>query len=414
MKKTWYVLLQFELFLIGFVLIFIDYISVVLIGYEMAAEFKKLGIFPVLSAGGYCFMALGLFSFLPAVERYLRSNRISSYLIPAHFMSILALMTMEVILHIAVFTEPIFRINTNWFGELPAQNTSFYWASEGFSITKYDGLPGEIHTPYTGGKKVVVLGDSFMEGLLTHDRQKIASVLETTLRQEGDLFDVHNLGRSGHSIADYAVNIPKYIHMYDPEVIAILLGESDFIEAMDSSRDNHFTRDDAGRLKTVSKYVSVEEPLIVSEPFFTLRPMLIVSGYNRFSQMKQLALKASRIEEAPYQGMDVELGKEQLNALVDASDGIPLILISYPYISFVDGNEIVFRAEAYEKFNAAMTPQTGFHYIDSVPHFRQYIKSGLLPVGFINGSTFAWGHLNAFGNEVIASLLADEIKRVVE
>ncbi len=414
MKKAWYILLQFELLLAGLFLIFIDHTSIGLVGLEMSENLRNMGLIPILSTGGYCFAVSGLATFVFPVRRFLSSNRITSYLIPAQLTAVFALLAMEIVLRIVLFTEPIARVNTNWFGELPADGTHFYWASEGFSITKYDGLPGEIHTPYTGGRNIVVLGDSLVEGLPTSDDQKIASELETMLRKDGECFDVHNLGRSGHSIADYTVNIPKYIHMYDPVVIAILLYETDFIESMDSSRDNYFTRDQTSRLETVSKFESIETPFRVSEPFLTLRPMLIISGYNRLSQMKQLAHKSSRVEEIPYQGMDEELGKMQLDALVEACDGIPLVLINFPYIPFAEGNEIRFHEEDYEKLNSIMASQSGFTYIDSMPVFRQHIESGQLPIGFINGPTFAWGHLNGFGSQVVARLLREEIKKVVE
>src|SRR5512143_2260774 len=116
------------------------------------------------------------------------------------------LLILELVVRLFVIRLPYQR-DVPYRGYVPVDNSTAIWGIEGYGTTHYLSN-GEIATPDQTGTPVVILGDSFTEALQVNDKEKYVSVAETILHQRGIQADLHNLGASGRSLADYVYIAP--------------------------------------------------------------------------------------------------------------------------------------------------------------------------------------------------------------
>ena len=303
-------------------------------------------------------------------------------------------------------------------GKVPVNGTYVLWGTEGYGRTQYM-WDGEIATPYTGGSPVVVLGDSHTEAHQVDDASKFVSVAEASLRDRGKIIDLHNLGFSSGTMADYVQLGPSVIARYRPIAVVIQLTAADFgPEAFDTTRVNHFVRKSNGSL--ILSHLDAP----VSSPSLGAR-VKHASALVNYLHMRYLTI-AERTAQKPDKNRDgntifavraQHTIAAQLDLLQHAYAVTPVILLILPTVPRIQSGGIATVDPAHEEILQAI--QSSLHgvaanwrIVDPSPGFRQLAEGGELPRGFLNTRPGS-GHLNASGHRIVGEFLATAISSVL-
>lgn len=76
--------------------------------------------------------------------------------------------------------------------------------------------------------RVMFIGDSFVEGLLTDDQHTIPAVFAKEAERGSSRLEVMNLGVSGAGVEDYAAMLRDAVPVFKPDVVVIVFYENDF------------------------------------------------------------------------------------------------------------------------------------------------------------------------------------------
>jgi hypothetical protein len=414
MNKVWLKIFRMEILFAGIFLCGKALVSVN-IGIDYSVNFKMIRITPLLLTAGICLLLVGIvFLSIPKVNNYLKTNKIFTYIIPMHIWIFLVLIGMELVLRVTVYNQPFGIVKTNWFGWVSPKSSFYVWGKEGFAITYYDGPPGEISTPFQGGDNIILLGDSFTEGLQVSNDNKFASVAEIVLREDGFNIDLHNLGRSGKALADYVYEIPGFQLFYHPIAIVIQLSESDFLESFNMSKANYFIRENSKIIDVFNKN-KFNDNFIVSDVISNNFRLMLWEQYgkSRYDQMMKKPSPETDVSSAP-EAFNISLAKQQMDLLIKASNGTPLIFVLIPHAPYISGDQIKMDDSKHENLKGFLSSYPQFILVDPLPEFQNLTSSGILPMGFINSPTPGWGHLNQMGNEVLGKLLAKRIEESLQ
>ncbi|KAF5073320.1 hypothetical protein DSECCO2_192980 [anaerobic digester metagenome] len=117
-----------------------------------------------------------------------------------------------------------------------SRRPDLFWVmfNEGFSMGFFNGH-GYLGPEYPAQKddsitRIVLLGDSFVEGFQVFDRNHFRAILENKLNTARDSFEVLNFGRSGFNIRDCYVYFNRFVNSYEPDYTLLFLSNEDLIE----------------------------------------------------------------------------------------------------------------------------------------------------------------------------------------
>ncbi len=370
---------------------------------------------------GLGLLIVGVLISLPAIfnhpDRVDQLERFSRYLIQAPVWCLLSLLIIELALRGTVFNLPFYWNATNWAGDIPAPGSTILWGKEGYGITQYEKW-GEIRTPYQDDKfenDVIVLGDSLTEAWHVVDEVKFSSHAETILRQDGYAADLHNLGRSGLAMADYVSWLPDYIALYQPRVIVVQLTRGDFTESFDVDQFNYFIAQDNKITDLFQRYdFSTGFKQRARREYHWDGFEIQQLGDERWRFMQRTGQTPANPDlNAGMQALLPELVGQQMEMLISACDGIPLVVVLLPSVPSISGNEIKTTDPAHEQLKMLIQNESAVTVVDPLPEFQQLASSGHLPRGFFN-TTPGKGHLNQYGHEIVGQLLADAIEQILK
>jgi hypothetical protein len=341
------------------------------------------------------------------------------------------LLILEVFVRSFIIRYPHFHLVPD-LGVVPVDNTVSIWGVEGFGITHYLSN-GEIVTPRNSGKtSVVVLGDSYTEGLQVNDDQKYVSVAENILSGRGVDVNLHNFGASGRCFADYVYIAPFVQRTYAPEIVVLQVTETDFTESLDISRQNYFTATDS----------AVE--LVHNKDYYMfnldLRNMLYSSGLGSLANFKltplikeqrqRLAMSAAGQAKASEPGtgsensgdqpsasqkkLDAALVRMEVDILKKAYPDAKLVFFLIPAAPVVRDDELILSDKDGEALSEILGEIPDLSVLYPYEQFRdEFYSSGKLPRGFFNTLPGA-GHLNSDGNFTAGTALADYLESLVK
>lgn len=327
--------------------------------------------------------------------------------VKAGLWTLLALAGVEMFLRIALYSPGITYVVDPDLGKTPTAGNVVVWGVEGHGVTHYVAT-GEIATPYTGGRNVVVLGDSHTEAFQVDDGRNYVSVAERLLREHGLEMDLHNLGFSGATLADFVSMAPVVRRRYAPELVVVQIGQSDFgSEGFDTTRMNHFVlHGDSLQL--------VRTPPVDSAPaqgrWLRRRLALVNYGYFRYDKIHAKIAAghaaggdAARVARMP----DTTL--LQLQALRDAYAGLRVMVLVLPDVPKISEHQIVSDDAEYAALVETVRGVSTWAVVDPLSGFRSLAAQRRLPRGFAN-TLPGDGHLNADGHAVIGARLAAQIE----
>ncbi len=317
----------------------------------------------------------------------------------------LALLAVEMLLHITGYTPVMWRVQTNWFGIVQASGTSSLLTDEGFAVTHYGAL-GEVASPDNSGENIIVLGDSRTEARQVPDTDKYVSVAETLLRQRGRPVNLRNFGRSALAVADYVTHIPKYRELYHPRLFVVQLTLADLSGSFSRSRSNYFILTEDQQLQLEHKQ-DISGPLKVS-PNRVFNPNLLLVNYavQRFDLLFEENVTDG---EAPAELPDAVI-QQQIDMILQAAGDVPVIFVLIPMEPTISGDGLLLSRERFQHFVQLVRDTPGARVVDTLPAFQQLAREGHFPVGFFNSPDPDRGHLNRHGHRAVGELLAEAVE----
>lgn len=100
-------------------------------------------------------------------------------------------------------------------------------------LNLYGFRDGEWRARKTPGRKrILVIGDSMVEGFLVSEEQTIPRVLEKSLRSAGEDVEVWNMGVGGSGLAEYAQLLRDVVPMFDPDEVIFVLYANDILASV--------------------------------------------------------------------------------------------------------------------------------------------------------------------------------------
>jgi lysophospholipase L1-like esterase len=351
-----------------------------------------------------------------------RKNRIK-YLIQAAFWIVIVLIGFEISLRYFVSgLTPEISFDPVW-GKLPVAGSVIMERTEGDGITHFFAN-GEVATPYQGGANIPVLGDSNTRALQVNDNQSYVSVAETMLRGKGIKVDLHNLGASGGTLADYTYWAPFVQSKYQPSIVVIQISTGDFWGTgsggyVMSNQGNYFIKNSDGTLKVIHKPLLENYDLLrrIRGEFALLgygsdRLTLFLQIYKN-SQVSDVADETQPSSNSSSLAQKLDDYRAQLMALHTAFQGQRVIILGLPYYPLISGDQIALGDNDYSLLLDQARRYGDWQVLDPLSAFQAlWLQDHKLPRGFTN-TVPGVGHLNADGHALVGQLLADKIEEML-
>lgn len=122
----------------------------------------------------------------------------------------------------------------------PLSNEAYTWASDpdGAEFVHHLNLYGfrDQNWPVKGSKRVMFVGDSFVEGFMASDDETIPAGFEQAARAAGEPMETINLGTGAAGIADYLAVIADAVPIFKPDTVILVLYANDFPAEQDVGR----------------------------------------------------------------------------------------------------------------------------------------------------------------------------------
>jgi hypothetical protein len=320
-----------------------------------------------------------------------------------------------------LYVRPMYTLRVTYepgIGQVNAPGTS-RWMREGSGRGHW--LPHGVRltpgVPKGNADDVLVLGDSFTEGLMLDDPELFPAVAQEALGAERAPLRLVNAGRSGMSAASYVHLAPVYRSLFSPRWTVVELRSSDLEqEAFESSRWQWFVTGDDGEVTAAGR--PEPEPALsgprawlrwarwhsVLLDYAFVRRNEVVDAMHREPPLFHAGAIAAPAPPAP-KAYPVE---REMDRLFAAYEGRMTVL----YLSVLDprhpGEE--------EPTERRVREYCERHGVSCVftrgENARAWSERYQVPSGFANTS-FNAGHLNAGGHGIAGRVLAAELGRLL-
>jgi hypothetical protein len=286
-----------------------------------------------------------------------------------------------------------------------------YWTSNG---VRRASLPMK-----SDGPPILLVGDSFTEGLQVSDAEHYGHILERQLQLVGRSIPVLTFGKSGCSVADYVAISTNLMAVYAPRWVIIQVQDGDllggawgknapgfakFVQAGGKNDIKVVVQPLPGtRKKSFFKWLAGEFPSALPYSFIYHR----VKEFQRWFQTEKPwfrvnAQVATRSESMKPFGSEYPVDQE-MKLLAEAFDHRLTLLYLAPFdpknpAKESDG-EVVLRK---------LATSTGIRFVSLRDKFPGLAQRGKSPYGFSN-TQFNQGHWNSYGHEAAAQLLFNDL-----
>jgi hypothetical protein len=291
--------------------------------------------------------------------------------------------------------------------------------------------------PAAGQEPVLlILGDSFTEGVQVEDKDYFAHLIEQQLKG----ISVLAMGRPGYSVADYVVGAATFRKLFNPNWIIIQVGDADFRDDAWMKRLSgyayfepvaqtaHDRPTEAPQATGASPAVPVSLETVSSPVTWpgwlssTVREKcafwfpLVTFAYQRKSELEawmadqyhpwfRAAAEPSKAESPPREKAREYPLDEEMKLLAEAYEE-PLTLL---YLPKFDPQSPSQETET-EKELQGLAEKYRVPFVSLRKKFPELAAAGKSPYGFEN-TRFNWGHWNRYGHRAAAELLVEECQR---
>lgn len=387
-RRAWISVFLIELFGAGLVLT----MAALLLDYHLMKMF--------FLGGAFVFFATGFTLLAPPVYNKLHTKEtLFKMLSTLPLWLALAVFSVELFLHLAVFHSPLQYVYGEYAGKQPVAGSILLWGKEGYGITHY-GEDGEVAgSSSVASSDVIVLGDSFTQAMQVMDNEKYTTVAEKILQKEGLSIRVHNYGASGLCLSDYtyfADNLNTLLPQLKPEILVVQISLNDINDnPFVDTRSNYFSKEPDGA------FTAKHNPNIDNSAESGIRQIVRMSSIAKLMKDRFWPGDAARTS------IDVSFDR-QIEAFRKASSGKRVIILLLPDDPSIKNGSLVFEDEEYDRLVKTFRAIPEWNVIDPLPEFKKLALNGHLPRGFSN-SLPGVGHMNVLGHQVVGQLLAQKI-----
>lgn len=347
----------------------------------------------------------------------------------------------------AFFTENLYP--RNWSPELernvPVTGSYFQKRTEGWATTRFGefGLPGISGPLPREVPKVLIWGDSFVQGFHVPDEDKLANRLTGLIEGDPELKRIQGLAtaQNGWSVADFVFHIPHYeealgnpalhvIHLHTLEDIYPDRNPEHRLSLFLSEPELHFERYDNEfrELEEPVRESSSEKMLMAARAQFFAR-----TGGRLLSSLRGQGLRfhlgrqrrGSHGEEEGIAGwsdlldpdwVDSEPPREAwrfaLDRLYESAEA-PVLVVYVPVTPTLFRGQVSTRnpEEKLIPSFSEVCDRSGVHFVSAERSFLEYWKSsgGEFPHGFSNSRPWE-GHYNREGHRLVAEVIYEWVK----
>jgi hypothetical protein len=262
---------------------------------------------------------------------------------------------------------------------------------------------------------VLVAGDSQTEAMMVNDDEVCTAVADTRLRHaDWAAPPILNAGRASASLADYVVHADRFVRLFNPAWVVLVLQESDLGSDSFEPAKTHFVVDAGGELE--AKFVPPRPRHGVDAMIWALRQrsMLVAYTYVRLGELRKaseteppLFRAGSGARHAAITVPEYPIDKELAVANAAYHGKVSFLLLSTFDLHAPDAPSSLerrFLAECAAARLRCATPRAAYAAIAS---------SGQAPYGHSN-SAFNWGHLNRVGHRAVGDALAAHVQDLHE
>lgn len=324
--------------------------------------------------------------------------------------SLLLLVFLELFTRFFIFKSPVRVLDPVW-GLVPPDHSCYRRGTEGFGLTCYFAN-SEIGTPYRGpaGESIVVLGDSYTEATQVGNSEKYVSVAENILRERGYNVDLHNMGDSGRTMADFLYLAPAINETYAPKIVVLQTNTFGLLDSVNPRRGNHFAvnadggidlvHDDQATRKTVVRNLGLSSGLVT---YFAFRWDTVSTPRDEKANKRRLGGLAS----------DSQIIAE-IKLLMAAYPNSEIVLLLMPDVPIINATDLTWVNPKDEALLKVLSQIGGLKVVFPVQEFRElYVQYRIFPRGFDNTLPNV-GHLNRYGHIAVAEALVDALARLLK
>ena len=275
---------------------------------------------------------------------------------------------------------------------------------EGFSFLKMDknGF-NNLSTKDNKETNILLMGSSHMEAVQVDQNENIGSLLYDYLPEK----NTYNIGMSGHTVYRLADNIANAIEEYNPtdyviiEISSVEMDIDDMKEILDGNGKKISVHDE-GVLSYLQKIPAFTA--LYDQADRWIRKTGDVS--SDFRQKKQ---KTDNTETVLSDGYSETLNKF-LSVFSNAcKDDLKCVFLYIPPEGLDNTGLICSTDQVYLNAFEKSCEENDLMFINCTPALDELHEKGIPAHGFCNGGV-AVGHINKYGHEAVAKLLAEKLK----
>ncbi len=292
----------------------------------------------------------------------------------------------------------------SWLVSLRNPGSEALTSHEGFARFRFNSLGlrgrdlGNEERP-----RVVVLGDSFVQGMSVVDEDLFTAVAERNLKRQGWRGQVVNAGRSGADLFQYSLFLERFGQRLDPDLLVIEVTRYHY-GWLTRSKHFRYEIDEAGNIEFVSL-----KPKQNSHIRESLRPLSYYSAFvnvlvGRFHEWRGgggVVAAGQPVAGTPT-GMSSREEQLWLACLKTIKGQYPnsviLYIPIYSYPEFV-------TSLAREERTRSLASQAGIPFYSARRELEKDYKKWQRPHRGFHNSVMGTGHLNEDGHRVIGSAL---------
>jgi lysophospholipase L1-like esterase len=322
---------------------------------------------------------------------------------------LLSLVLWELILSTFYYKLPL-SITHPVLGRIYGQGL-YVQGKEGFARAHLDALGLRILPPFetqSDAKNVLLLGDSYTQGLQVADKETFAWLLQEQL---GKGYKVFNAGREGTS-PNYYIGQAEFLKTtFKPDTVVIQLSESDFThDPFDAKQSLYFVR--SGQEFQLIKNDSYKSRSSLGQRFDALKTFLNFSvmrvGLQRLEGKHDRGTEfanndeRSENEKVAEQKLFISFAVNELKTIY----GDP-ILVYIPPVDYFGTSYT--KPSAIERDLSEAAEEAGIRYFSTRGEFVHLFETKhLVSQGFANTEP-GLGHINNLGHAVVATRLSEMI-----
>jgi lysophospholipase L1-like esterase len=297
--------------------------------------------------------------------------------------------------------------------------------TEGFASTKKGlfGINAIEDITKDGRRKIIVWGDSYIEGHQVNDKLKIPQVITKKLTNDSANSQIMSfaVGMSGDSVADYYFDIPKYESLVKSVAAhyIVITSINDILPDQLSDTTRGLFKSNPLEIyhdKWHPEFQKAKAQLNNFGLYFIWQPIRsLISTIKKITFIPTAQI--SHVENKAQQTYSPQFLQESWEFLLSElrkQTSKPLVFIYCPHVPKIEENKISITDPDQQQIElfSKIAKKNNIQFLNSSYQFINFYETtGLFPRGFSNSKPSV-GHFNKYGHEIVSRLIVDHLKEI--